>query len=565
MRLFRKNKAAAAREPAITAVSVRSNESAALNPPSPPSLAQTPLPALQLDLDLPTLTQSTLGFSSSIVAEDRTGSQMLPESAELQQHQRTEQAQQGPIGAGNYDVHPVVPPTNPAIGNVQPGGERSSILCGSYDFDLSMIHLIGNSSTSSQQDPSSQVQDQLIEQFGLGNLSLSSGAAGCSRGAIASNANPNSYSVSGPASQRQQSMVAPSANVSFSASKAIELAQETQKLYHIHQASRLGERADIRVVESRSSRDESSGSSEDGHTPALKGTLAAVADGKKLTDRALHIQKMREATAMGKVVAYNKLAHFQPHFINGAANEDDEDEDTMPLGGLKQAAARTGHADGSNAKAGVQQQHKPAAGNTSSNGQTVPSALPQDSVASIARQYMAMPAQMPMQMQMQMQMQAQASAPIGTHQGLNQGLNQAQPWQQRHMSGLSSPNASTLSLNQHQQQFQQPQQMHMMYSPCSPTVTGMHFANNAGAARAAMSDNGIGNMASTSIAYGNIGLARAPMLPDASKHHAYTPSPLGQPPVTAAGAAASIMPVDMRMAQYPSSMIGQVSMPSMNG
>ncbi|KAJ1798445.1 hypothetical protein LPJ75_006853, partial [Coemansia sp. RSA 2598] len=86
MRLFRKNKAAA-REPTITAVSVGSMESAALKPSSPPPLVQAPLPALQLDLDLPALTQGTLGFSSSIAAEDHADSHMHIESSEQQARQ----------------------------------------------------------------------------------------------------------------------------------------------------------------------------------------------------------------------------------------------------------------------------------------------------------------------------------------------------------------------------------------------------------------------------------------------------------------------------------------------
>ncbi|KAJ2470438.1 hypothetical protein GGI02_002930, partial [Coemansia sp. RSA 2322] len=96
------------------------------------------------------------------------------------------------------------------------------------------------------------------------------------------------------------------------------------------------------VPMSRSSHGGSSASSEDeGGVPKLSSSMAAMSlpggtghatgiVGGQMSDRAMHIQRVREASAMGKVVAYAKSAAVPP-----AGTSDDDEDDMVPLGGLK--------------------------------------------------------------------------------------------------------------------------------------------------------------------------------------------------------------------------------------
>ncbi|KAJ2737165.1 hypothetical protein IW152_000186 [Coemansia sp. BCRC 34962] len=102
---------------------------------------------------------------------------------------------------------------------------------------------------------------------------------------------------------------------------------------------------------SHSSNGSSSVSSEDeGGVPKLNSSMTAMslsggappatnAAVGKLSDRAQHIQKVREASALGKVVAFSKTTNSAGGAAtnsNGCDDSDDAD-DMVPLGGLKKA------------------------------------------------------------------------------------------------------------------------------------------------------------------------------------------------------------------------------------
>ncbi|KAJ2389149.1 hypothetical protein GGI05_003588, partial [Coemansia sp. RSA 2603] len=274
-------------------------------------------PALQLDLGLPMLSQGSMEFGSS----------MLPKGGKNLTEQPVEPKQEV-----NYELHSVShlprsavekPPLSlpSAADNVTiPNVGKPSLLSGSYDFDLGMLQLIDSSAApATPQAPEDLVQHQLFEQFGLGK-----------------NAQAPLVSVTNKGHQQSghtasSSIATTAANVSFSASQAVQVAQQA---HQAHQLTRMNAKPAVFVTVSQSSKDDSSGSSdEDSKIPALKTTLAATESGKKLSDRAAYIQKAREASAMGRSVAYNRFVGVQ----QPVDAEDDDESDLIPLGGLRQS------------------------------------------------------------------------------------------------------------------------------------------------------------------------------------------------------------------------------------
>ncbi|KAJ2703709.1 hypothetical protein H4218_000175 [Coemansia sp. IMI 209128] len=398
--------------------------------------------------------------------------------------------------------------------------------------------------TSPSQTEEESIQRQLAEQFGFGPK--------------AHRAIPLSQP---PASQTNASYVphhAPSAPASHTASnpppnqsslKHQQLARAVMHNMQMVAANRttLSNTPINQMSMSHSSNGGSSASSEDEvGVPKLNSSMTAMslsggaapatsAGVGKLSDRAQHIQKVREASALGKVVAFAKTTNSASCAATNGCDDSDDADDMVPLGGLRKAGNSSVPnivaADRNGAQASVASQHAAA------HGHNFPSPVAYDNGT------------------------AKHFAPQHTlsMHNLQQQLYQYPQYQQ----GMHSPSAASVSSQMsapvvmRRATIQQPGpgvglNQHGVYPGSSP----QQMAYPRGKALA----GGIGS------AYSHVGYSRTPAMLDPSLH-AYTPSPLGQVPVYSQPAAASYQqmpPADMHMAHYPPPMMGHAGMPMAN-
>ncbi|KAJ1901155.1 hypothetical protein LPJ66_000974 [Kickxella alabastrina] len=570
MRLFRKSKPT---QDLTCPTPVPSGESAQQQRPlSPSPLAQAPPPALQLNLDLPALTQSTLGFNASILNGNSSSVQGLGQAPPHQGSTTT-----------NYGVHSVPPPTmpSPSNGNIVPAAATAnngnmSDLFGSYDFDYNAFQFGEEPVDAPYQDPKTVVNNQLVEQFGRNQAALAAAYASAPAqppvtGGIPPRMQSQLQNQQPKQQQLKQHAAVPAAVTTFSATQAVQMAHQAQQahqVYRAHQMNRLPTQPATSMVDAQSSKEGSAASSDDeDNMPVLKSTLASADAEKKLSDRAMHIQKVREASAMGKFATFNRSASALPN--------NDSDDDSMPLGGLRQATVinanyPAGVANGSAMQPGgggenmTSHQALSMFSGSLPNGPIPYGNIPQDGIPNMARQ------QMPPHMVAPMQEMGAFNAQQQFQQHLHQFHPGPMPSPNANMQGLPPRPQSGGGYVHMKGQFpggpmmmqqQSQQQQQMGYMPRS-SMTGLPMT--AGGPRSAAGGNPVANIGSASVTYGNIGLHRANMMAEPGKL-AYTPSPLGQqPPVFGhqhpMGANGQMMPVDMRMPQFLHPMMGQMPM-----
>ncbi|KAJ1671830.1 hypothetical protein GGF38_000506 [Coemansia sp. RSA 25] len=289
---------------------------------------------------------------------------------------------------------------------------------------------------------------------------------------------------------------------------------------------------------SHSSNGGSSASSEDEcGVPKLSSSMAAmslsggaasatISAGGKMSDRALNIQKVREASALGKTVAFSKPAAAYPASDAGptAPDDEDDDDDLVPLGGLKKAgnssAPDIAMTNGSGVQASMApQQHAP-------HGHMYPSPVAYDGTAHMGMQ------------------------PTPQHTLSMQNLHQQQQHYHYSQHSMHSPSAASVA-----SQMSAPMVMRGAAHQQPGAGFGLHqhsgYPSGAAQQMAYLRGNAIaGGIGS---AYSNVGYSRAQGMPDHALH-AYTPSPLGQVPIFGQPPMPSHQQppsVDMRYAQYP--------------
>ncbi|KAJ2672272.1 hypothetical protein GGI25_005199 [Coemansia spiralis] len=552
MRLFRKSKAGVP----DTQTSIEIQELTETRPSSP--CVPCPPPALQLNLQLPSLTSSSLIFGKS---------GLIPDSNEsIQQHHQQHQGDiSAPTGSmKNYELasgaysmadqsearaspqtilNAIEQRRTVAAANTNSDGPNAP---SSYNFDY-LLHFAEQSNSEMPQE--SSVQKMLLEQYGKVPVNTAQQSAAHSY----SNYTATTTMASGIGSNSAANVAAaPAYSTPITKTTLVEVIQARQKQVGTQKTkestnSNANENTYHRTAGSPISRDDSSTSSaNDDGVQKLNSSMAAMSigntsatndSGKKLSERALNIQKVREASALGKVVAFNRSA---------IANIEMEDEtDSIPLGGLRKLGnGSTQEGIGSLSGAGLYQAH----------GSTLHGSLINDGQMNAAKYQASMQMQMQSgvstnvpafhtQQQQQQQYQqgffAASASPMPHVVGgsLSTGARTPAPMFSANNSGNSSPAAmsqsgfpiqagvpmrqqgiSPLSIAQMQQQQQQ--QLMMQQMAYQQSTMG-------GVARASMLSN-------TSASFGNIGLTRAAAgMPEglvATAKPMYTPSPLGQMP-----------------------------------
>ncbi|KAJ2617281.1 hypothetical protein H4S08_000382 [Coemansia sp. RSA 1365] len=316
MRLFRKSKTAQETPDLVQ----ESPEDYYDHQPSAPA---PPPPALQLNFELPLMTPSSLDFGGPIAPENKNKEDMQLLAQMQQQHAEKTFSMTNPntnIG-GATNIVPLV----------QIIGERQNAPSYNFEYPLQMSE---SSSTATPSNQGDHVKHQLLEQFG--------------------HKLPTSHQES------KQSGVA-SSGVSLSAVKTTEnifsnfaysqpprtssVQQSNEQIMNVGNA-----RVDFQqLTGSHTSKEDGLSSSEDDNAK-LNNSMAAMSigdkklatgadGGLKMSNRALYIQRMREASALGKVAA------FKPQFFETGRDDDDESDD-MPLGGLRQMRAEHGVGSG---------------------------------------------------------------------------------------------------------------------------------------------------------------------------------------------------------------------------
>ncbi|KAJ2757616.1 hypothetical protein H4S06_003094, partial [Coemansia sp. BCRC 34490] len=597
MRLFRKTKAAAAAAPEAQDVAME-YEPTMERSPSP--YTPCPAPALELNLQLPSLASNSLIFeknpaNANVGAENATIQQ---QQEQLQQHttavpqggipnyELTSAAYQGfQQTAGKASSQTILAAIDKRRGGGVGGGAGSgSNANASYNFDYPIQFAENSDKTNKQAEAS--VQSMLFEQYGK----TPSAAAGQQRqpshhsyqmqntlshgAAAATIANTTSTTTT---TTTHAAAATPSKHAQTNGGTLIEYIQAQQKQASMQKALYAAKSKEKTALANQqhpaspSSRDDSSTSSyNDEGIQKLSGSMAAMSLGKggaaegkgagnALSERALYIQKAREASALGRVVTFN-LMH--------AKNEDSDDEnDTIPLGGLRRAddgcvSENTGGAVNALPGAGPTQAHGVSPHGSLVGGGQFGSAK-QQALAQMQYGGPHMNQQAFQQYQMAVQSMAASSMPhmMGS---LSAGARTPVPMFSADNSIQNSPAMSgaggfpaqgggppiqqqgmasmSLAQLQQQQQHQQHQQHQQMAA---------YQRSAAGGAQRAPMNNSQGAM------FGNGGFYRGAMGDVAtavpSARPMYTPSPLGQmPPIYAhqgmvPGQAHMIVP-DPRMA-----------------
>ncbi|KAJ2795511.1 hypothetical protein H4R20_005853, partial [Coemansia guatemalensis] len=302
-----------------------------------PSAPTPPPPALQLNLELPLMTPSSLDFGGSITAEAGNKEDTRPLAQLQQQQQRANQMHD------TLDQQKSLSMNNPNTGTdggaasivplVQIIGERQNAST-NYNFEYP-LQIAESSSTAIPQSQGDHVKHQLLEQFGhklpaSQQGSNQTGAAPNNAGSTTVGASSNTFS-----------------NLAYSEPpRTTSMNQPNQQLMNAGSARVAFQQ----LTGSHSSKEDGSSSSEDDNAK-LNSSMAAMslgdkkpaaaADGElKMSSRALYIQRMREASALGKVAA------FKPQIAEAGGDDDDESDD-MPLGGLRQMRGEHGAGSGS--------------------------------------------------------------------------------------------------------------------------------------------------------------------------------------------------------------------------
>ncbi|KAJ2823793.1 hypothetical protein IWW50_003626 [Coemansia erecta] len=294
MRLFRKSKAAQDPEVQTEALDPRVE---IMRPPSPPP------PALQLNFQLPSLPSSSLDFGGPVIAANN--------DADNQPIGQMRQHEPAPTLASAPALEPAPPPAakpsaTTTLFEQLALGQQKAAAEATYAFDYP-VHC----DETAQKAPDSSVKNQLMEQFGH---------------RLAPNERAGSSSAQ--------------------PTRALQARTMHQQIEHILASSSAAPPVEVRMLNgSPSTRDGGSSSSDDDNgVPKLSSSMAAMTlagakgaqdeGGVKMSDRAMYIQRMREASALGKIAAFSRTAV--------PADEDAEDEsDLVPLGGLRQMRGST--------------------------------------------------------------------------------------------------------------------------------------------------------------------------------------------------------------------------------
>ncbi|KAJ1666987.1 hypothetical protein IW140_002199 [Coemansia sp. RSA 1813] len=334
MRLFRKSKVAA--PSAHDAVTVQ--EVVEERPPSP--YTPCPAPALEFNLKLPSFASSSLVFDKSMLASNAdTG-------ATAQQQQSSVNAPPGstqdyePASVARPHFQPAADKASPqtifaAIEKRREEATGSSIAANpAYNFDYPQQYAGIFDKPDNQEKP---VQSMIQEQYSNGNV------------VQAANLQTSSNKYSRQMSNRTtgngiSATTKPPRHIPMGGGTLVEYIQAQQNHVNAQKAlfaAKYEEKnsAYSQKPASLSTNDDSSASSEnDEAVQKLNGSMAAMSignsgaaggkeSGSLISERALHIQKVREASALGKVVTFNRQQ---------VVDEDTDDEtDSIPLGGLR--------------------------------------------------------------------------------------------------------------------------------------------------------------------------------------------------------------------------------------
>ncbi|KAJ2452030.1 hypothetical protein EV183_003208 [Coemansia sp. RSA 2336] len=283
MRLFRKSKSA--QEPSVHVEEEQRLE--ALNHKPEDQKPSLP-PALQLNFELPPLPSSSLDFGAQTTKDESSSDDqplLDPSSQHLNPPSTTTSHVQQPLS-----VPANVKPQMTLFEQLSQGQRKLS----DYDY-------LPDIEESSAQNPKDIVKEQLWEQFGNRHTSQNIPPSG------AGNSAPNllqSQKRSQPQAMHQQIEQILAANSRAQPSKSVSSNEE-----------------------SSSSEDDTQKLSQSMAAMSLTNTKSQTESGMQLSDRALHIQKMREASALGKLSVFNKA---------GTSVDIEDENDSVPLGGLRQ-------------------------------------------------------------------------------------------------------------------------------------------------------------------------------------------------------------------------------------
>ncbi|KAJ2121951.1 hypothetical protein IW147_003853 [Coemansia sp. RSA 720] len=449
MRLFRKSKAV--QEPVL--VEAVNSCPEVVREPSPP-------PALQLNFELPLLPPSSLDFDGP-VAQPSDSDQPI---AHTQSH---------PMLASTDQPEPALPAANSSatatlFEQLAREQQRST---GSYAFDYP-VHI----DDTVQRTPEDTVKSQLMEQFGHRSVPTPVRA-------------PPSASTSAPhLSQAQQARTM------------------HQQIEHILRTT-AAQPTEIRML-SGSPSSQSNASSEDDTEQKLSNSMAGMSlgakyVGEKMSDRAVYIQRMREASAMGKVTAGGRA-------VVPSETDVEDENDLVPLGGLRQmkvSTAPNSTLGTPNMARGPAFQQQPYGAMANSPTGHPLAMLAQAAQSPRQHMYQQQPQYMPSPLSGTIKPYASGSMAgaqgvmhqPGPYAGLNPGMS--------HQSQTNGYSAQSSPLPQ------------MAY----PRIAGSGQQMQAGGMfRSPMPGN-------TNVGYGGVGMSRGPAMQDQGKPM-YTPSPLRQIP-----------------------------------
>ncbi|KAJ1966068.1 hypothetical protein GGI12_000333 [Dipsacomyces acuminosporus] len=366
MRLFRKSKPENKKKQQ-TFVDIPSQQP--VHTPRPPS---PPAPSLKLTLDLPLLRPSNLDLEGPSLINDSSSRQ--------QQHQQSPPDFSAPA---NYEIATASSARPDQVSFSQssvpnpPATAPKKQPAANYDFEYPF--LLGDQDSNKKEEEES-VQEQLLKQFGKSQSHSSPQAPLATQEPqtqIQQTKQPEEQALLQSKSSSQTaplsvaalatSILAGSQSPAFYASEGSMLpaGQPTQRpqssvnamqphtAYQQLSTNTSNLAAQHQLAQSFSPKEDSSMSSQE-NVVKLGSTMAnmtltnshspASEAAKKAATRVSNIQRVREASALGKVVAFSGSAL--------KFTSEDEDGDSMPLGDLKRisaAATAAGSADGNNA------------------------------------------------------------------------------------------------------------------------------------------------------------------------------------------------------------------------
>ncbi|KAJ2063230.1 hypothetical protein GGI17_001841 [Coemansia sp. S146] len=547
MRLFRKSKTGQGSAGADASKQLETNQSLQTEQPEIlPSQPPQPPPVLQLDFELPSVPPINRDLNGTTTGASGGG--------DIYPHQQQQYDVSGAIPGQGF--HATANMGDNSEGGLLHQGLLASDMqriAAAYNFDYP-FQLAEDSSQSQTEEDS--VQRQLAEQFGFGPKA---------HRAIPQPQNSSSQSnVDYSATMPHHAPSVPASYVASNSSPSLSPSQKHQQLARVvmhnmqmatANRTTFSNTPTIHMAISHSSNGGSSASSEDEcGVPKLRSSMTAMSLSGgappatssavgKLSDRAQHIQKVREASALGKVVAFSKTTYP----AGGAAangDEDDDEDDLVPLGGLRKATNSSvpniSAIDRNGVQASMTVQH------AATHEHMFPSPVAYDGGAGMAKHFVP---QHTLSMHNLHQQQQQQLYPYPQHQQYQQSMHS--PSTASVTSQMSAPMVMRRAT------IQQPgpgtgQNQHHMYPGSSSQQ--MAYPRSKAAA------GGIGS------AYSHVGYSRTPGMPDPSSH-AYTPSPLGQMPVYSQPAIAihqQLPPADIHMTQYPPTMVNHAGMPMAN-